>query len=77
MTVAIQSVETDLGEARREKAAPNLIGTVAAMPPPRPEHGGAGAAHRGCRGDCASQVGITDVAEDPNQQHDVGWHGSE
>ena len=33
LTVAIQGVEADLGEARRDKAAPNLIGST---PPCRP-----------------------------------------
>src|SRR6476646_10083222 len=76
VTVAIECVESDLGEARRAKAAPNLIGSIAALPTPRPEHGSAGATHGRSRRDSASDVSITDVAEDPNQHDDVGRHGA-
>ena len=77
VTLAIQSVDSDLGETRRAEAPTNLIGSITAVTSPRPEHDGIRATHGRSRGDSASDVGITDVAEDPDQQDDVGRHGAE
>src|SRR5690348_10490485 len=62
VTLAIQRVDSDLGETRRDEAPPNLISSIAAVPSPRPEHGSARATHGRSRGDSARDVGISDVS---------------